>query len=131
MITGSPRPKIANFKPDVRQAQDKACSESHQQDAARQTIRIQKESAQGTSPFNQEVQEALELLEDSPTLQHARDLLDKGTCLLVKRLKTADRSMNGWGVIAEYIADELADDSDNENHLEVEKVAERKAGLKK
>ena len=40
--------------------------------------------------------------------------------------------MNGWGVIAEYIEDELADDSDDENHLEkVEKAAERKAGLKK
>ena len=49
-----------------------------------------------------------------------------------KLIKIADRSANGWGVVAEYTADELADDSEDEKRLEkAEKAAERKAGLKK
>ena len=55
----------------------------------------------------------------------------KGRNLLIK---IADRSANGWGVyvVAEYTADELADDSDDEKRLKkAEKAAERKAGLKK
>ena len=44
-------------------------------------------------------------------------------------LKDWDRSANGWGVVAEYTADELADD---EKRIEKgEKAAERKAGIKK
>ena len=33
-------------------------------------------------------------------------------------IKIADRSDNGWGVVAEYTADELAEDSDDEKRLE-------------
>ena len=44
----------------------------------------------------------------------------------------ADCSANGSGIVAEYTADELADDSDNEKRLEkAEKSADRTAGLKK
>ena len=49
-----------------------------------------------------------------------------------KLIKIADRSENGWGVVAEYTVDELADDSDDEKRTEkAEKAAERKAGLRK
>ena len=53
--------------------------------------------------------------------------------VLAKRqtLKFADRSSNGWSIVAEYTADELAEDSEDEMRLEkVEKAAKRKAGLK-
>ena len=49
-----------------------------------------------------------------------------------KLIKIADHSEYGWGVVAEYTADELADDSDDEKHLEkAEKAAERKAAKRK
>ena len=49
-----------------------------------------------------------------------------------KLIKIADRSEYGWGVVAEYTADELADDSDDEKRLEkAEKAAERKAAKRK
>lgn len=45
-----------------------------------------------------------------------------------KFIKIADRLDFGWGVVAEYIADELVQDSDNEKHLlKAEKSVERKA----
>ena len=83
----------------------------------------------------QEAQEALTALDETPALQRARDALEKGGRLLAERqklIKIADRSINGWGVVQEYTADELADDSDDEKRLEkAEKAAERKAGLRK
>ena len=49
-----------------------------------------------------------------------------------KLIKIADRSEYGWGVVAEYTADKLADDSDDEKRLEkAEKAAERKAAKRK
>ena len=64
-----------------------------------------------------------------------QDALKEATDHLAERqklIKIADRSANGWGVVAEYTADELAADSDDEKRLEkAEKAAERKAGLKR
>ena len=49
-----------------------------------------------------------------------------------KLIRIADRSELRWGVVAKYTADELADDSGDENRIErVEKEAERKAGKRK
>ena len=49
-----------------------------------------------------------------------------------KLIKIADRSDHGWGVVAEYTADELADDSDDEKRiLKAERAAERKAAKRK
>ena len=53
--------------------------------------------------------------------------------MLAKRqtLKFADLSSNSWSIVAEYTADELAEDSEDEKCLEkAEKAAKRKAGLK-
>ena len=79
-----------------------------------------------------EAQHALATVDDSPSLQRAQEALEKGTHLLAERqklIKIADRSANGWGVVAEYTADELADDSEDEKRLEkAEKAAERKVG---
>ena len=83
----------------------------------------------------QEAHDALATIEDSPALLRAQEALEKGARLLTERqklIKIADRSANGWGVIAEYTADELADDSDDEKRLEkAEKAAEQKARLRK
>ncbi|XP_065883338.1 uncharacterized protein [Dysidea avara] len=49
-----------------------------------------------------------------------------------KAIKLADRSEFGWSLVAEYDADELADDSDDEKKIEkAEKAAERKAAIAK
>ena len=69
----------------------------------------------------QEAHDAFAAIEDSPAIQRARDALGKGARLLADRqklIKIADRSDNGWGVVAEYTADELAEDSDDEKRLE-------------
>ena len=61
-------------------------------------------------------------------LERGRELL--GECQ--KLIKIADRSELGWGVVAEYTADELAVDSDDEKRLEkAERAAERKAARRK
>ena len=79
----------------------------------------------------QEAQEAPAPLYDSPALQCARDVLDKGTCLLAERqklIKIADRSVNGWGLVTEYTADELIDDSGDEKRLEKAGEGSREEG---
>lgn len=68
-------------------------------------------------------------------LEKAKDSLKEGRELVNERqklIKLADRSEYGWGVVAEYVADELADDSDDEKRmLKAEKAAERKASKRK
>ena len=100
-----------------------------------------KKAHEEQATFNAKVQDALkeatDALDDtadSPAIQRAKTAVEEGKHLLAERqklIKIADRSANGWGVVAEYTADELAVDSDDEKRLEkAEKAAERKAGLK-
>ena len=88
--------------------------------------------------FNDRVEEAisdaqakLATVQSTPAIEKTREALKKGVQLLVERqklIKIADRSEFGWGVVTEYTADELADNSDDEKRLEkAEKAAERKA----
>ena len=134
--------KLADFKADVRQAHDEAATKAVSKMRHDKPYEYKKKSHEEQARFNaqveetvQEVQEALTALEETPSLQRARDALEKGARLLTERqklIKIAHRSANGWGVVTEYTADELADDSDDEKHLEkAEKAAERKAVLQK
>ena len=52
--------------------------------------------------------------------------LDKGTALVSKRVKLADKSEFGWLTINEYLSVELASNSDYEK-TNVSRRAERKA----
>lgn len=91
-----------------------------------------KKAHEEQATFNEKVQEAvweahesLETATASPGVERAKTALQQGLAAEI-----ADHSVNGWGVVAEYTADELADDSDDEKWLEkAEKAAERKAGL--
>ena len=145
--------KLANFKADIRQSQDEAATKAvHRMRRQRKPFtgcgttsrsNTRRRKAHGEQArFNaqveetvQEAQEALSTLEEAPALQRALEALEKCARLLAERqmlIKVADRSANGWGVVTEYTADELADDSDDEKCLEkAEKAAERKAGLRK
>ena len=64
-------------------------------------------------------------------LESAKELLQRGMALIIwcqKHIKMAERSDNGWAVVQEYKADELADNSDDEKKIEkAERAMEKKA----
>ena len=134
--------KLADFRTDVRQAQDEAATKAVNRVQREKPYEFKRKPHEEQARFNahfeesvREAQHALATVDDSPSLQRAQEALEKGTRLLAERqklIKIADRSANGWGVVAEYTADELADDSEDEKRLEkAEKAVERKVGLKK
>ena len=71
----------------------------------------------------------------APALERAKEALKKGRQFLAERqklIKVADRSEHGWGVVQEYTADELAEDSGDEKRLEkAERAAELKAAKRR
>ena len=72
----------------------------------------------------------------TPTvIDQTRSHLEEGLQMIAERqklIKLADRSEFGWGLVAEYTADELAYNSDDEKKIEkAEKAAERKAAKRK
>ena len=73
---------------------------------------------------------AVEQSPPPPLLERADKVLEKGARLLNERqklIKIATRLENGWGVVAEYTANELTEDSEDEKWLEkAEKVAEKR-----
>ena len=68
-------------------------------------------------------------------LQRAMEAIKKGRKMIAERqklIKIADHFELGWGVVAEYTTDELAEDSDDEKRLErAEKAAEQKAAKRR
>ena len=74
--------------------------------------------------FNEKVEEVLvdtkaelSTVGSLPALERAREAIEKGVWLPTewqKLIKIADRLEFGWGVVAEYTAEELAEDSDYE-----------------
>ena len=134
--------KLAEFKSDVQQAQEEAATKAANRVRREKPFEFKKKAHEEQAIFNEKVEDAvkeaqaaLSSVEDSPALQRAQEALEKGARLLSERqklIKIADRSVNGWSVVAEYTADELADDSEDEKRIEkAEKAAERKAGLRK
>ena len=120
--------KLADFKADVQQAQDEAATKAVNRVQNDKPYHYKKKAHEEQARFNAQVEESVQeahdafaAIEDSPAIQRARDALGKGARLLADRqklIKIADRSDNGWGVVAEYTADELAEDSDDEKRLE-------------
>ena len=54
-------------------------------------------------------------------VQRVKEAIKKGRSLLDERqklIRLADRSEHGWGVVDEYTADDLAEDSDDEKRIE-------------
>ena len=51
-------------------------------------------------------------------MERAKEAIGEGEQLLIKKfIRIADRSKYGWGTVAEYEEDELADGSDYEKQL--------------
>ena len=124
---------------DMKEAQEEAATKAANRVRRDKPYEYKKKAHKEQASFNEKVQEAvgeardaLETATDSPAVQRAKTALQHGSALMAERkkiIKIADRSANGWSVVAEYTADELAADSDDEKRLE--KAAERTAGLKK
>ena len=134
--------KLAGFKADVRQAQEDAAAKAVTRAQLEKPYNYKKKAHEEQARFNDQVsacireaQGSIGTSDETPAQKRAQEALEKGAQLLAERqklIKIADRSENGWGVVAEYTADELADDSDDEKRIEkAEKAAERKAGLRK
>ena len=115
--------KLPDFRTDMKEAQEEAATKAANR-VRRDKPYDYKKTREEQASFNEKVQEAvrevrdaLETATDSPAVQRAKTALQQGSALLDERqkfIKFADRSANGWSVVAEYTADELAADSDDE-----------------
>ena len=81
--------------------------------------------------FNSIIKKLLVTESNKAGLESAKELLQRGMALIIRRqkhIKMADCSDNGWAVVQEYEADELADNSDDEKKIEkTERAAKKKA----
>ena len=82
------------------------------------------------------MEEAAASLEKREDLAKMKEALQEGLKLLSERqklIKIADRSDSGWLTAQEYMADEIADDSDDEKRIaraerQAEKLQKKRAG---
>jgi hypothetical protein len=129
--------RFVDFKTEIKGAQEEAASKAASRVRREKPYDYKKKAHEEQATFNGKLEEAvkeasaaLEEVADSPALRRAKAALREGEALLVERQKLI--KITTRSVVAEYTADELADDSDDEKRLEkAEKAAERKAGLKR
>ena len=136
--------KLAAFQDQVCLSQEEAASKAVKKSkAAEKPFIFKKKGNEAQAKFNAQVEDAVEeaigeldgISHPSKPVERAKAVLEEGRKLLTERqklIKIADRSEFGWSVVAEYTADELADNSDDEKRIEkAEKTAERKAAKRK
>ena len=98
--------KLADFKADVRQAQDDAAAKAVSRVRHEKSYPYKKKSHEEQARFNNEVeqciheaQEGMAAVEEFPALKRAKEALEKGAQLLTERqklIKITNRSENGW-----------------------------------
>ena len=138
--------KLAEFRTEVREGQEQAATTALKRVRRDKPYNFKRKGNEEQAAVNTRLDETLaeaqaELDEftsgagSSSALGRAQEAIAKGRKAIAERqklIKIADRSELGWAVVAEYTADELADDSDDEKRLEkAEKAAERKAAKRK
>ncbi len=134
--------RFGEFKAEIQRSQDEAAAKAVKRARYEKPYAFKKKGNEEQAAFNSRISESMAEAETeltgvaaSPALERAQAALEKGKKLIAERqklIRIADRSDLGWGVVAEYTADELAEDSDDEKRLEkAEKAAERKALKKK
>ena len=132
--------KFIDFRSEVQRSQEDAAAKALKRVRHEKPYAWRKKGHEEQYSFNSRVKEAIgeELASSGLTdnsLEKAAKALEKGRELLgecQKLIKIADRSELGWGVVAEYTADELAEDSDDKKRLEkAERAAEQKAARRK
>ena len=135
--------KLAEFRDEVRIGQEDAAAKALKRVHLEKPYAFRRKGNEEQATFNSKLEDAIQEAQaeiaghggTSPALDRAKAALQKGAKLLCERqklIKIADRSEHGWGVVAEYTADELAEDSEDEKRLEkAEKAAERKAAKRR
>ena len=134
--------QLAEMRMEMRQSQDEAAAKAVKRVRRDKAYVYRKKGNEEQAHFNHQVEEVvadataeLTAAGSSPAIGRAQEVLAKGEKLLLERqkiIKIADHSEFGWGVVAEYTADDLADDSDDKKCLEkAEKAAERKVAKRK
>ena len=117
---------------DERQAADDRLVKKMRMDKG---IQFKRKSNEKQHQFNETVLDKFEAVQKSlrstpPAIEKAKEALGEGEQLIKNRqklIRTADSSDYGWGTVAEYEEDELADGSDDEKRLY---RAELRAGKK-
>ena len=107
---------------------------SHQEQA-KVNDRIEESITEAETQLAEVAADAYEGSQLASKVESIQQSLKRGKKIVAERqklLKIADRSEFGWAVVAEYTADELAEDSDDEKRInKAEKAAEKKAARKK
>ena len=128
---------------ELHRSQDEAVQRAAKKAKREKTYSFRKKGHQEQHDFNKRVteslEEAVEEISKRPVtesaLGKAKQAIEEGMRQISERqklIKIADRSEYGWGVVAEYQADELASCSEDEKKLEkAERAAERKVMRKR
>ena len=130
--------RLCLFRQELVSSQEESTVKALKRARYDKALRFRKKGNEEQHKFNERlgtelenVTAELEHAVETPAIARAKDSLKTGMAMLAKRqkhIRIADRSEFGWGVVAEYEADELADGSDDEKRLEkAEKSAERRA----
>lgn len=135
--------KLEQFQDEIRHGQEEAASRALKRARYDKPYTFRKRGNEEQANFNAKVDEAfaqaesdLSAVEHSSSstgaVQRIKEAIKKGRSLLEERqklIRLADRSEHGWGVVDEYTADDLAEESNDEKRIEkAERAAERKAG---
>ena len=133
--------KFAQFRDEVKRGQEDAAEKALKRVCREKPHVYKRKGNEEQASFNEKVEETIVAAQvelegaSSGVVGKAKKNLEQGLALLSERqklIKLADRSEHGWGVVAEYTADELAEDSDDEKRIfKAEKAAERKAAKRR
>jgi hypothetical protein len=126
--------RMVTFRAEILSGHKEATAKALKRSRHERSLSFRRKGNEEQHRFNEklsvELEVAQEQLEKVPALTAAKKAVLEGTKLLAERqklIRLADRSEHGWGVVAEYEADELAADSGDEKRIEkAEKAAERK-----
>ena len=123
--SGRMEAKFAHFKEEMKKNQEESAAKAVKRARIEKPYTFRKKGNEEQSLFNSQLDECLAEMESelsgagaTPALVRAKESFEKGKKRLAARqklIRIADRSELGWGVVAEYTADELAENSGNEN----------------
>ena len=138
--------KFAQFRSEVRLGQEEAAAKALKRARYEKPYSFKKKGNEAQALFNSKLDETLSQAQSdaasfatdpsaAPALRRVTEGLQKGRELIEERqklIRLADRSEHGWGMVEEYTADYLAENSDDERRIEkAERAAERKAGKRR
>lgn len=114
---------LSQLKEEMKKGQEETADQIVKRARREQSFKFNKKGNKWQHEFNEKVSGVLEeavatVSGDDPTSAKVKKLLHEGLKLIEERqklIKMADWSEYGWGLVYEYEADELAENSDDEN----------------